>query len=49
METLLAVNVEQWKDEMASIGDYLSSYGERLPADLMAAQEAVVNALNDSD
>ena len=34
MEALLSVNVDQWKDEMASVGEYLESYGDRLPNEL---------------
>lgn len=49
MEALLSINTEQWKDEMASVGEYLRSYGDRLPAELLAAQATVVEALNSSD
>src|SRR5690606_4603669 len=34
LEVLLSVDVNQWKTEMASIGDYLAGYGDRLPAEL---------------
>jgi phosphoenolpyruvate carboxykinase (GTP) len=34
MEDLLSVYIEQWKAEMESVGDYLDSYGDRLPAEL---------------
>ena len=49
MEALLTVNTEQWKTEMASVGEYLKSYGDRLPAELLAVQADVVKALNASD
>ena len=45
MQTLLSVNVDQWKSEMDSIGKYLAGFGERLPADLKREHEQVVNAL----
>ena len=34
LETLTSIDPEQWKQEIASIGEYLESYGERLPAAL---------------
>jgi phosphoenolpyruvate carboxykinase (GTP) len=49
MDALLAVNTDQWKDEMTSVGEYLKSYGDRLPAELLAAQEDVVRALEASE
>jgi phosphoenolpyruvate carboxykinase (GTP) len=49
MDALLTVNIDQWKEEIASIGEYLKSYGDRLPAELMAAQAEVAEALNASD
>lgn len=48
METLLSVNVEQWKSEMESLGEYLQSYGDRLPAALKSEHEAVVSALQEA-
>jgi phosphoenolpyruvate carboxykinase (GTP) len=48
MDALLSVNIEQWKSEMDSVGDYLQSYGERLPAALMAEHETVVSALKEA-
>jgi phosphoenolpyruvate carboxykinase (GTP) len=49
MEALLSVNTDQWKVEMESVGEYLRSYGDRLPAELLAAQAAVLKALNAAD
>ncbi|MBT8077573.1 MAG: phosphoenolpyruvate carboxykinase (GTP) [Gammaproteobacteria bacterium] len=46
LEALLAVNVDQWKTEMQSIGEYLDSYGERLPDVLRAEHAQVVKALH---
>jgi phosphoenolpyruvate carboxykinase (GTP) len=45
LNALLAVNVEQWKNEMDSIGRYLSGFGDRLPAELKREHEKVVSAL----
>jgi phosphoenolpyruvate carboxykinase (GTP) len=45
LEALLAVNVDQWKTEMESIGSYLDGFGERLPAELKSEHEKVVTAL----
>jgi phosphoenolpyruvate carboxykinase (GTP) len=45
MQALLEVNVEQWKHEMDSVGRYLSSFGDRLPAELRREYEKVVSAL----
>jgi phosphoenolpyruvate carboxykinase (GTP) len=45
MQALLEVNVEQWKHEMDSVGRYLSSFGDRLPAELKREYEKVVSAL----
>ncbi len=45
MEALLSVNVEQWRAEMSSVGEYLDSYGERLPDALRAEHEKVVAEL----
>ncbi len=45
MEALLSVNVEQWREEMSSVGEYLDSYGERLPDALRSEHEKVVAEL----
>jgi len=41
MAALLEVDQEAWKVEIAAIGEYLDSYGERTPAALKAEQQAV--------
>ncbi len=46
MESLLSVNVEQWQAEMDSVGDYLESYGERLPEELRQEHARVVEGLS---
>ena len=45
MRALLEVDVEAWKAEIADIGEYLQSYGERTPAALTAERERVAAAL----
>jgi phosphoenolpyruvate carboxykinase (GTP) len=42
---LLAVDPEQWRKEMASIDEYFTEFGERLPAELRQEHEKVVRAL----
>ena len=45
MQALLSINVEQWKSEMESVGEYLESYGARLPDALWAEHQQVVKDL----
>jgi phosphoenolpyruvate carboxykinase (GTP) len=45
MNALLSVNVEQWKQEMDSVGEYLQSYGERLPDGLRSEHRQIVEDL----
>ena len=45
MDALLSVNVEQWRDEMDSVGEYLRSYGDRLPEALSEEHAAIVEDL----
>ena len=46
LQQLLAVDPEQWREEMQDIGEYLQSYGERLPDRLRAEHEKIVQALS---
>lgn len=46
MRALLSVNTDQWKTEMDSVGSYLATFGDRLPAELKREHEKVVSALN---
>jgi phosphoenolpyruvate carboxykinase (GTP) len=46
MAALLEVDVDAWKAEIADIGDYLSSYGDRMPAALEAERQRVARALD---
>jgi phosphoenolpyruvate carboxykinase (GTP) len=45
MEALLEVDGEAWKAEIADIGEYLDSYGDRTPASLKAEQQKVAASL----
>ena len=45
LSQLLTIDPKQWRDELAQIGEYLDSYGDRLPAELRAEHEKVVQAL----
>ena len=45
MQELITIDPEQWLAEMASIGEYLQSYGERLPDALIAEQQKVMKGL----
>jgi phosphoenolpyruvate carboxykinase (GTP) len=45
MDALLSVNVEQWQREMASVGEYLAGYGDRLPKALKQEHSQVVRDL----
>jgi len=48
METLLEVDIAAWQTEIAEIGEYLDSYGDRTPAAIKAEQVRVAEALNNS-
>ena len=45
MQALLSINVDQWKTEMASVGEYLDSYGSRLPGALRKEHQRIVSDL----
>ena len=46
MSALTSIDPAQWREEMTAIGEYLDSYGDRLPTALKAEQEKVLAALN---
>ncbi|GMR17263.1 MAG: phosphoenolpyruvate carboxykinase (GTP) [Gammaproteobacteria bacterium] len=46
MDALLAIDVEQWKNEMASVGEFLQEFGERVPEALLQEHRQVVDALS---
>ena len=45
LEQLLAVDPAQWRTEIEAIGEYLGSYGERLPERLSVEQQKLIAAL----
>ncbi len=48
MQALLSVDIGQWQQEMTSIGEYLETYGERLPEALRQVHQKVVNDLQEA-
>jgi phosphoenolpyruvate carboxykinase (GTP) len=45
MQALTSINVEQWRTEIAAIGEYLEGYGDRLPAALREEQRRIADEL----
>ena len=43
---LLNVDRDQWRAELDEVGEYLDSYGDRLPAELRAEQQKVAQDLS---
>ena len=41
------VNRDQWRTELDQVGEYLESYGERLPRDLLTEHEKIIRALDE--
>jgi phosphoenolpyruvate carboxykinase (GTP) len=48
MQSLLSVDIGQWQQEMTSIGEYLETYGERLPETLREVHQQIVNDLQEA-
>jgi phosphoenolpyruvate carboxykinase (GTP) len=48
MNALLSIDRAQWQKEMESVGEYLRTFGERLPEELRREHEAVVSGLRQS-
>jgi len=48
IDTLLDVDPEGWRSEVADIGHYLESFGARMPAKLKAEQRRVAEAIDDA-
>jgi phosphoenolpyruvate carboxykinase (GTP) len=46
---LLSIDVEQWRQEMESVGEYLESYGDRLPEQLRQEHKRIAEALQMAD
>ena len=49
LDTLLDVDTQAWADEVADIGHYLDTFGERMPAKLRAEQQRVAQALTEAN
>jgi phosphoenolpyruvate carboxykinase (GTP) len=48
VDTLFHVDHAGWTAELAAIGGYLESFGQRMPAELHAEQQRVAKALDDA-
>jgi len=46
LETLTSIDRDQWRAELISVGKYLDSYGDRLPAALRDQQQSILKALS---
>jgi phosphoenolpyruvate carboxykinase (GTP) len=46
MQALLDVDIDAWKAELAEVGEYIRSYGDRTPAALKTEWERISTALN---
>ena len=47
LDQLLKVDAAQWREEMTAMGEYLASYGDRVPAQLQAEHARIVKALEE--
>ena len=47
METLTSIDSVQCRNEMISLGEYMRSYGDRTPAELLRQQQKVLKALDE--
>ena len=45
MRSLTTINPITWREEMESVGEYLESYGDRLPPELSEVQQRVTAEL----
>ena len=46
LRALTSIDREQWQAELKSVGEYLESYGDRLPDALRQQQQAIAKALS---
>ncbi|MEJ2256555.1 MAG: phosphoenolpyruvate carboxykinase (GTP) [Woeseiaceae bacterium] len=46
LNELLTVDIDQWREEMASVLEYLDTYGDRLPTELRRQQQTIADALD---
>jgi phosphoenolpyruvate carboxykinase (GTP) len=49
LESLLHVDIESWSAEYESIGEYLASYGARMPVALSREQQRIANELAEQE
>ncbi|MEL6368244.1 MAG: phosphoenolpyruvate carboxykinase (GTP) [Pseudomonadota bacterium] len=45
LDQLLSIDVEGWHSEIEAVGEYLDSYGDRVPDDLKRARQRILEAL----
>lgn len=45
LQALTSIDRDQWRTEMDAVGEYLESYGDRLPESLRQEQQAIAKAL----
>jgi len=45
LAALTSIDIEQWQSEMKSVGEYLETYGDRLPEALREQQQAIATEL----
>ncbi|MDH4106757.1 MAG: phosphoenolpyruvate carboxykinase (GTP) [Gammaproteobacteria bacterium] len=46
MDALLSVDPSKWQAEMAAVGEYIETFGDRVPAKLKAEHAKILKALN---
>jgi phosphoenolpyruvate carboxykinase (GTP) len=46
LQALTSIDADQWRAEMESVGEYLDTYGDRLPEVLRQQQKAILSELN---
>lgn len=47
LDELLTVKTDQWREEMASVLEYLESFGDRTPEELKVQQKIIADALDE--
>ncbi len=45
MNALISIDRDQWRTEIESVGEYLDSYGDRLPESLRQQQQQIAKEL----
>jgi phosphoenolpyruvate carboxykinase (GTP) len=46
LQALTSIDIGQWQAEMESVGEYLDTYGDRLPEALRQQQRSILEALS---